>query len=62
MRAYPSGEDYGDSGWLTRTELRYVRGPWNASMTVAWQTQGGTARSDNRAGSPVLWATLLYRF
>lgn len=103
VRAYPSGEGYGDAGWLAQAELRYamgasapfaffdtgsvkinqrpwattdnhrsiaggglglryVRGLWSSSMTVAWRTDGGQARSDKSAGSPVLWATLQYRF
>jgi hemolysin activation/secretion protein len=27
VRAYPSGEGYGDSGWLAQIELRYAAGP-----------------------------------
>jgi hemolysin activation/secretion protein len=28
VRAYPSGEAYGDEGWLTQIELRYSVGPY----------------------------------
>ncbi len=103
VRAYPSGEGYGDEGWLAQSELRYAmgasvpfaffdagsvkvnhrpwaavdnrrsiaggglglryaRGPWSASMSLAWRTQGEAARSDKRADSPTLWASLQYRF
>jgi len=28
VRAYPSGEGFGDSGWLAQVELRYAAGAW----------------------------------
>jgi len=28
VRAYPSGEGFGDEGWLAQLELRYVAGPY----------------------------------
>ncbi len=103
VRAYPSGEGYGDSGWLAQFELRhtradwmrfaffdaggvkinqqpwtttsnhrsiagpgigvrYAKGLWSGGVTVAWRTLGGASRSDARADSPVLWASLQRRF
>lgn len=103
VRAYPSGEGYGDEGYFVQTELRYamgkfapfafydrgrvnvnhtnrtpgensqnlaggglgtryLNGKWKAELIVAWRTQGGPPRSDTRTSTPVVWATLDYRF
>jgi len=103
VRAYPSGEGYGDEGHFIQSELRYAMGKfapyvfydrgrvtinntnwtpsdnnrtlaggglgtryldgkWRAELIVAWRTQGGAPRSDTRTSTPVVWATLDYRF
>lgn len=103
VRAYPSGEGYGDEGHFVQTELRYAMskfapyvfydrgrvtvnhknwtpgdngrtlagggfgtryldGKWKAELIAAWRTQGGAPRSDTRTSTPVIWATLDYRF
>ena len=103
VRAYPTGEGFGDQGYFAQVELRYQIGqfapytfydqghvdtnhdafaagsngrtlsgagfgtridiaPFTADASLAWRTEGGDPTSDTKHDSPMIWASLGYKF